>query len=195
METAIYLIVESLPAPVRAALATLGYHRPDIRVSTTERSSMRVAGGAGRRGFAALVMADGRTEVQRGSWGGSNMFNPRNAVDMSDQVVTLPVGAYLITGSEGGDRPVYATIDVAPGTLPAELTAGRPDTTEDEQIVLYAYGGLKSGEYRQRTLAQVDPSVIEGLISRGMLKRARNGATQITTAGRNARDGKTRWPK
>jgi hypothetical protein len=66
--------------------------------------------------------------------------------------------------------------------------------SEEERRVMYCYGALKSGEYRKNALAEIarkhrcdTSAIVDSLVSRGYLKRATNGATQITTLGKNSR--------
>jgi len=75
---------------------------------------------------------------------------------------------------------------------------GRPDDalSDTDRRVLYCYGALKSGEYRRNALAEISrqfscdaAAIADSLVQRGYLKRAANGATQITTQGKNARRG------
>lgn len=75
---------------------------------------------------------------------------------------------------------------------------GRPgdDLSDTDRRVLYCYGALKSGEYRKNALADVSraykcdsAAIVDSLVARGYLKRAANGATQITTKGKDSRKG------
>lgn len=98
--------------------------------------------------------------------------------------------------------------NVAPETIAALagealLQRGPDPLTFDERRVLFAFGAIKSGDYRKNMLAEIangEPSwrsnpkaglgtdglaaLIESLITRGYLKRASNGAMSMTTAGK-----------
>lgn len=77
----------------------------------------------------------------------------------------------------------------------------KSDLTDLERRVLYCYGALKSGQYRRTAILEIAGSplcareaesidhVIDGLVGRGYLKRARNGAVAMTTQGKAARLG------
>ena len=181
-----YAIVRELPEVLQRALSSVGYGRKDVEIRASEKESLFCAGGDGNRGFAILVnLSTGACETHMGSWGGSTPWNPNNAVDLDDREYTLPVGGAVIKGSEGGGRPVYATITLHPDNMAKFLPAG-PTLTDAEKQILWAFKTLKSGPYRQSALAGSRKEDLDVLVSRGMLKRSSNGATAITTAGRNA---------
>lgn len=187
MTTTVHVATAELPATLQQALAAVRFHRKDIGIEARPTTSIQDFGADGCRSFVVLVdLMSGRFEVQYGSWGGPNAY-AGNAVDRDDTEYTIPSSGAVIRGREGGGRPVSASIIVHPGSM-APLLPPAADTTDDEQRVLYAYAALKSGPYRQECLRKVDPTVIDSMVARGMLKRASNGATSITTAGKNARD-------
>lgn len=181
-----YAIVKELPESLQSALSAVGYGRKDIELRAKETESLFCAGGDGYRGFAVLVnIATGEREVHRGSWGGSNAFNPNNSVDLNDKEYELPLNGAVIKGSEGGSRPVFATITLHPGNM-AKFLPAKAELSEAEQHVLWCFKALKSGPYRQSALGTKSGEAIEALVGRKFLKRSTNGATQITTEGRNA---------
>lgn len=186
---------KDLPDTIQSALRALNYHRHDIDVDTAERVSLHDAGSAGRRGFVALVdLASGETRVSRGSWGGANIANPDNPVDLDTSLHELPEGGAVIRGSEGGDRPVYATVTLNPRNVMPWLSAPAEELTDKERKILEAYGTLKAGEYRKQALreAKATEADIDALVSRGLLKKTGAGV-QITTAGKNTRRSLGRW--
>jgi hypothetical protein len=73
------------------------------------------------------------------------------------------------------------------------LPSGAPEadqlSPEDHQA-LYCFAAIKGGHYRREEMQRrgVSEATVGSLILRGYLKRARNGATAITTQGKNARD-------
>jgi len=194
-----YLPTADLPQPVQNALRGLGYRKPDIQVVAKDTISPMEAGEKGRRGFfCAVELRTGEAKTKWGSWGGANIFNANNAVDLDDELYPIPRGVMVLKGSDG-DK-VFAVLYVRPEDFAPLLPPPPEALTEDEQAVLYAFACLKSGPYRQEFLARVDlvhwrltgrnggsEAHIESLAQRGYLKRAANGATQITTRGKNVR--------
>jgi hypothetical protein len=183
-----FIPVASLPPSLRNALAEVGYGRTDIAVKASEREAFSSGGASGCRSFAVMVnLATGEFKVTYGSWGGPNMF-VRNAVDCDMTEYDIPANGAVIMGSEGGGRPTYASISVAPSTL-APMLPAVPALDEHDNAILNAIGGLKSGPYRKEALARI-PGLndrLDSLVAKGLLKRSSNGATSITTAGKNAR--------
>ena len=184
-----YIEVKDLPECIQSALHEVKYGRKDISVSAVETVSMAGDGGDGSRRFVIMVNPDtGERKTLWGSWGGANMFNKQNAVDLDSETRPMPVGAIVISGCISG-KPTYATIEVHPDRLTKMLPSGEAQTlTEGEKSALLTYRSLKSGAYRKEALERIDgiKSIVEGLVRRGLLKQSRNGATTITTAGRNA---------
>src|SRR5258708_7518672 len=125
-----YVSLKDLPDTIVSALSSVGYHSKDINVEAQETVSMFDSGGAGRRGFVVLVdIATGRCERHLGSWGGSNMFNPRNAVDLDTQERAIIPGMAVIKGSEG--ERTYATLYLHPDNLVKMLPA-KPEVSDRE---------------------------------------------------------------
>ena len=188
---------KTLPDSIRDALRGVGYAKLDIEVEQATKISPFDAGGQGRRAFMVLLdLATGRREVHQGSWGGGNMFNPQNAVDNDEASYALPEGGAVIKGSTGYGG-VYATLYLHPANV-AKLLPPSDELTEHERRIMYAFGCLKPGEYRQAELRRAgatEPEVVS-LVERGYLKQAANGARQITTKGKNTRRasaGSSRW--
>lgn len=183
-----YASVSDLPQVVRDALRFVGYGRTDIAVEVKTSVQLSGSAGKGRRSFAAIVnLSSKRYEVVTGSWGGQNMFDRTNAVDNDDRTYPLPSNGLAIVGAQGGGQPVWAHI-YAPAALTARiLPAKGPDVTPTEARILGCFKSLKSGPYRQDALKRhgCTEATLDSLAARGLLKRSRNGATQITTAGKN----------
>lgn len=183
-----YVKVSDLPQAVQSALESVGYGRKDIQVKTSKDVVLSGSGGSGRQAFATLVNLDnGRSQTVRGSWGGQNMFDKRNPVDNDNRPYPLPPNGVAVVGVRGGGQPVWAQLHI-PSSMTERILPGKPESvTDTERAVLGAYKSLKSGPYRQDSLryAGCTDAVIDGLVARGLLKRARNGATQITTEGKN----------
>jgi hypothetical protein len=179
-----YSKVRDLPTSLQRALSSVGYGRPDIGIRTALEESVACPGGSGYCGFAVIVdMSTGETRKLVGSWGGANMFNQDNRVDLDTQPHTMLPNVAVITGHIGGDRPTYATITIHPDNTVKMLPAVTELTTE-EAYTLTAFGYI--GEYRKRMLAR-HGSALDTLVSKGLVKRNKAGACSITTEGRNAK--------
>jgi hypothetical protein len=183
-----YAKVKELPQSLQRALASLGYCKSDVSVTGVETTSLHSLGGDGYRSYACIVnLSTGRFETTLGSWGGPNMFAPTNPVDMDRNSYVIPADGAVILGHEGGNQPVSASIYVAPATLAPMLPTG-PTLTEVEQSAINIVGSTISS-YRKEAFARahVTPAVLDGLVSKGLLKRNKAGAISITTEGKNAR--------
>ena len=113
----------------------------------------------------------------------------RSVVDDTSESAAIPVGGCVIKGSTGYPR-TFATIYVHPSGMGKFLPAGsEEELTAEEQQAIYCFCAIKGGEYRREELArrQVSVTCVDSLVSRGYLKRAKNGATSVTTKGKNAR--------
>jgi hypothetical protein len=188
MQARTYMPVKDLPPSIVAMLESVGYGSKDIQIHAAETFELGSAGGNGYRCFAAVCRLDGSRafEVTWGSWGGSNMFSPNNAVDRADVGGPLLPAFAVVKGTIGGDRPVYATVYVHPSAL-APLLPAPAAVTEKEATILAIFRSLKSSarkEYLGR-LGATDAEVT-ALVERGFLTRNKAGATTITTAGKNA---------
>ena len=178
-----YIATKELPSVLRSVLSSISYGSRDISVITKEKVSLIDMGGAGRRAFSIIVcLATGETKEYFGSWGGANMFNPNNQVDLDDKEYVIPEGFAVIQGSESDQ--VFAKIILNPRNIVPWLPAAS-DTSDDEQAMLAQFRGLKPA-YRQ---TRGKEAMIDSLVARGYLKRSKNGATQITTLGKNACEG------
>lgn len=180
----VYGPVRELPDCIRRALKSVGYGSRDINIETAEKISIIQAGCDGQRGFVILVnLESGEYTLQKGSWGGSNCFNPDNPVDLDDNEYSIPVNGAVIRGSEGYPR-TFARITLHPNNMIRAL----PEAivlTEEEKSTMYCYGALTSA-YRKNFLIGKE-TIIDGLIAKGLLKRNAAGAVSITTAGKNTR--------
>jgi hypothetical protein len=180
---------ELVPA-LRAALESVRYGAKDIRLEAAERIDSYSEGNAGTRGFVIAVNLDtGERKSMIGSWGGGNMFTS-TLVDAGSEMAELPANGAVIKGTMGYPR-TYAAIYAHPNALGRFLPAGeddRDELTAEELQALYCFVCIKGGEYRREELRRrsVSDSTVDGLVSRGYLKRNRAGATSVTTAGKNA---------
>lgn len=183
-----HIKVKELHPTLQRALEAVDYHKADISVEPRSTASMFVGGGAGMRGFAVLVdLNTDRFEVHRGSWGGANPWNPRNAVDLDTNEYTLPPNGAVINGVQG--RTVHADITIHPEVK--MFPAPKDDLTQEEKDALYCYRSINGGNYRKEELRRrrVTQATIDKMVDRGFLKRDSRGFCQITTEGKNAIEG------
>lgn len=191
-----YTLVKDLPELVQRQLSAVGYGRKDIDVNASEKASAFSVGGAGLRGFCVIInLSNGDVKHMQGSWGGANMFNPTNQVDLDSKEYVIPDNVVVINGSSGNGKPANARLTVAPNNIAKYLPA-KSELTERQATILYTYKCLTSAgrkDYWERPSypdfkEKVKPSEDElnELASMGLLKRSKNGATQITTDGKNA---------
>lgn len=185
-----YLEVKALNQPLRDALASVRYGRADIQVIATESVESGSSASDGSRGFACAVnLETGERKTITGDWGGSGLG--RAILDQAGQTMAIPPNGAVIKGSMGYPR-TYATIYAHPHAVGAFLLpSGEAEETlsDAEQQAIYCFAAIKGGEYRRDEMRRrnVTPETVDSLVERGYLKRSRNGATQITTKGRNAR--------
>ena len=194
-----YQLVSELPECLINALKSVSYGKRDIEVVSREQISITCAGGDGRRGFAILLnLATGESKTLLGSWGGANAFNLQNQVDLDQRNYPIPENGAVILGSEGDKT--FASIYLNPKNIVPFLNEAS-EISERERAIMYAYGCIKSGEYRNDELSLLgikDPrtnSEIQTLIERGLLKKDGRGI-QMTTKGRNTRKssaGSGKW--
>lgn len=177
---------KALPERVKDLLRSLGYGRRDIELTAATETSVQDMGGDGCRGFFAWVnLETGERHVSHGSWGGPNMFNPRNQVDMDPGKYQIPPNVIVARGWTGGKA--FASLYCHPASLAPMLPAA-PDASERDKAILAIFRGIKSGPYRAEYLARanVQGAEIDALVSRGLLSRNAAGSVQITTDGKNA---------
>tara|TARA_R110000824_G_scaffold173688_4_gene351827 strand:+ start:100 stop:699 length:600 start_codon:yes stop_codon:yes gene_type:complete len=187
-----HISMTQLPQCVINAAASDGHKRADIKAVECDAVSPFYPADAGSRGVCILVdLETGSKTKSYGSWGGANMFvNP--PVDSLDCPVPIPEGHVVLKGSTGNLNllTLYARAEFLSQFEEDEL----PELTEREATVLWAHRNCKSSyrkdHYYSRglTTAQLDIAKT-GLELKGLLKIAKNGASKLTTAGRNASDG------
>lgn len=184
-----WIKVKELPESVRYALDSVGYGRGDVEVRAVRELVMSSAGSDGRRAFVVMVnLSTGERAGEFGSWGGENMFNPRNPVDRDRKAYELPPNGVVILGSQGYPQ-TFATLYVSPDVLDRTmLPPAAEELTREELDGIYAHACVKGGAYRREELRRrnVREETVDGLVSRGYLSENRAGARQVTTAGRNA---------
>lgn len=181
-----YVETKTLPPVILRALERISYGRKDISVESRESFSMACGGGDGYKAFCLVINLDsGAIQEHWGSWGGANMFNPTNAVDLNTATYPLPENGAVIDGSIGGGKPTYAALRVHPSRL-VKLLPAKAELSERLTRVLNCYRYKSS--YRKDELARLKatPAETDELVRLGLIDRNRAGACSLTTAGRNA---------
>lgn len=185
-----FVKVNELPKSLQSALSSNGYHRSDIEVIAKETTSLNPdTAFEGNRGFTCAVnLGSGQHQSLKGSWGGANPFE--NTIDHNDTQMPIEPNMAIVKGENGG-RGSFARIYVAPGTMARFLPALKAELTEAQGVVLHCLKTLKSSYRRDEARRYgVKNSVYEAttieLANLGYAKISSNGATQITTEGKNA---------
>lgn len=175
-----YANIRDLTHSLQSALKRLEYNRADISVEAKETVDISGCAGDGMRCYYAIVSLDGSipTEIQYGSWGGQNMFETKRP-DVDQKQHVIPPGIAVITGTSGG-RGNFARITLHPSNIAALLPA-KTEITAEQRDMLESFVSLKPA-YRPKYSAES----IQALVELGLLKQNKAGATQITTAGKNA---------
>lgn len=188
----IHVETKTLPDSLQRALRAIGYGRADIGVRPTESYTQWAPSGQGQRAFTMAVnLATGDRTVAQGSWGGPNMFNPSNAVDLDSELRPLPPGFAIVQGTQGY-KP-SATVMIHPSNA-APLLPATAELSEREQYLVNVFVGLNSHGRKEHFARRSGehggpPSEVEllALADRGFITRNKAGAVAVTTAGRNAR--------
>lgn len=178
--------VKDLPQSIRDVLKTLKYHRREIVVIPQERVVLGSSGGNGYRAFVAIVNVEtGIHRIERGSWGGPNMFSKSNAVDNDNTPHAIPENGAVIIGNEGGGRPVYATIYVNPsmisGFLPVEKDVV---SAREKRIIAVVRSYTGTDRDREFSMMGVKQNEVDELIRRQLLGRTAKGSVTITNRGK-----------
>lgn len=182
-----FVSVATLPIPLQNILTGLDYHKKDIEVKHVTTVNLSNSGsGDGTRAFSTIVnISDFSHKTFKGSWGGQNMFNLDNPVDMDNRDYALEPGMLAITGIHW-THPTLATIYAHKDSAVLPLETGET-LSKDILDVLAVFTGIKGG-YRKEYLARIQGSsaIVADLLEKGHLKANKAGAVQITTSGKNA---------
>lgn len=180
-----YVKVKELPESLQSALNECAYKKADVQVLIKESESVFSSGSKGYRGFASLVnISTGETRLMQGSWGGSNPFTPNNHVDQNSNEYTIPKDMAVIRGFSGGSSgTTHATITISPLNILPALQGGS-DLSDEEKHILAIMRSYKPA-YRKPYL-DAAKDMVDSLVERGYIKRAKNGALSLTTEGKNA---------
>lgn len=189
MDNQQHVEVTSLSPHVRKALDSVSYGARDIPLIAAESVDSYSEGDRGSRGFVLILNLDtGAYKRVTGQWGGGNMFT-RSPVDEGGERIPIPPNGAVIKGSMGYPR-TFARIYAHPEAHGRFLPSGETETLSPEEAqCVYCFCAIKGGEYRRDEMRRrgVTPATVDSLVERGYLKRSKNGATAITTKGKNAR--------
>lgn len=201
------IAIKNLPAGLARAVAALNPKGNDVKIEA--RATAYASTNSQMYHVANALVTDldnpDSVTVRRGVWGGDNGFNKAPADRawdpvFDDQPRDVPLGGAILVGTIGRFCSIYVhpetfavrfcTSDVARDAIIEGRTSEASmilDTeralTDDECAILYAHHCYKSGEYRQRVVKRYT-TALESCITRGFIKRAKNGACQITTQGK-----------
>jgi hypothetical protein len=187
-----YVLVKDLPDSVQKVLKQVRYGRRDIELRPATSYQMAGASGEGKKAFIAAVnLESGQYKIEWGSWGGANIFNPDNPVDLDTRPRPLRKNMAVVQGTTGGGKPTWAHVDVHPSNLQQLIGGDEEDLTEDEVKAVSMIVGYKpfyrKEQFPREGLGEYGPDnpIILSLQKKGMVKINRAGAIQATTAGRN----------
>jgi hypothetical protein len=183
----VYVETKTLPETILTALAGAGFKRPTIGVYVREQACMSSPSGEGMRGFTMLLDIDtGRHETHFGSWGGSNPFTA-SPVDGDTSMRPLPPNGCVISGHEGGGKPVYATLTIHPSRAAKFLPAPKDELSKRLSCLMAVFARFNSrgrAEWFERHGKATESELAE-LEAMGFIKRNKAGAVTCTAAGKN----------
>lgn len=175
---------KELPFCVRLCLRQIEYNRPFINIRAAADVCVQDRGATGQRAYAFIInLETEQSELIQGSWGGPNIFNPKNQVDNDSKRYTIPLNGAVILGSAGSHH--VATLYMHQDNISSKYLPPAIDLSDDEKTVIRTVASLKS-EYRKAILSKIASSVTDGLVERGLLLRNKRDALKLSTAGRNA---------
>lgn len=185
-----HIRLHDLPHPIQHHIRnTLGLTPADVQVFVAPKVTPMDSYGNGHRAHFAMVHNAGEkpTRTTYGSWGGLNPFerNPLSVTAHQDREVPIPPGHSIVMGSSQKNvMGVWFHPDDIAKLLPHQET---PDLGEHHFHALAAYTGLKPFARAEHFARRgVTKQHIDDLVDKKMLTRNKVGATQITTAGKNA---------
>jgi hypothetical protein len=186
MGAIMYVKLKNLHPAIQNQLKRRGYNGKDISIEPREKYSLGCSGGDGQRSYTdVLNLSDFSIAEHTGSWGGANIFNPANKVDLDFTGHELTETTVVIRGHEG-HKP-YASLLVHPSTID-NYKGDVIEVTMEEKEVLSIFCMYKSSyraEYLNRKRFDTN-AVTESLVTKKLLKRNAAGAISLTTEGRNA---------
>ena len=186
--SSVFSKVKELPESLLKALREVNYNKGDIQLEPAESISPSGVSSEGKRCFFMLVSLDtGEYKITYGSWGGPGLGSRNNMVDLDETSHPLTPGIAAIKGSVGYPA-TYATIYLHPDNITKLLTTVDERLSPRDRWLLYTFDGLTSAgrkdewQYNNDVPSEDDLNRLSDL---GYLKRSKNGATKITTEGKN----------
>ena len=205
------ITISKLPPGLAKAVLALAPKGRDIKIKAAERATPSCSSQTYHSANALVGDIDNSASVtvRRGVWGGDNGFNKAPVDTAWDPVFDreareVPVGGAILVGTIGRFCSVYVhpttfaerwvKHDVARDAIlegrdeeASEMLSEATPLTDAECAILYVHLAYKSGEYRKRVVAKYTPA-LESCVTRGLIKRASNGACAITTEGKALED-------
>jgi len=198
-----YLKTNELPEMILRSLNSIGYTKKDVEIVVTDTVSLQGHVSNGQREQVLILnMLTGDKKLLTGSWGGPNMFNTTNVVDLDSRNHTIPENGIVIKMTEG-NGPMFGKIYVSKSNM---ILALKPteELSQDEMQVLnviqaykpfarkeYLTGEQAGDRYAERlNMRRMSESeliqVYAQLQNKGLIKINRIGSVSITTEGKNA---------
>lgn len=182
------MIIETkdLPEVLFGVLKNLGYNRRDIEILQAESVSPLEGSGDGYRAFCCIIdMGTGESKTEWGSWGGANIFNQNNRVDLDRNTYNIPPNFAVIKGLSGG-KTLSARIYVRPDQV-IKCLPEKEELTEREKQILNVYARYNSMGRKSEFTRIGAPSKEEqeSLVSKGLIKITKSRAVSLTTKGKN----------
>lgn len=202
-----HVLVKNLPMSLKNALAQFGYSKKDIKIHANSSVVPSCNSQVHTCANAVIANLDDPTTMtfRRGQWGGNNGFNRPLGDRAFDPVFDMerrdvPVGGAIIVGmitsvvwvhvhpdtfAERFTRHEVARDALLEGRMSDALTiqSEADSLTDAECAILFVHYCWKSGDGRKATVKRY-PEALEACVSRGLIKRAKNGACTITTEGK-----------
>ncbi len=193
-----FIKTSELPEVITLALSKIAYNKKDIDIQESTTFRCQDSSGNGYRAFMVIVnLTTKESQTTYGSWGGANMFNPRNHVDLDDTLRTIPEDCIIIHGTQGGSKPVSAYINVRPENMVKFITEKAELSLLEKKaisIICSYKPSYRANEFFRQGLGSynADGAVVSELIKKGLVKVTASGALSITTEGKNANLHSTR---
>lgn len=185
-----YLEREQIPAHF---LRGFNYNGRKFKVQASGKVTIHdtIWGGGTRSTWHMLRLADGALAPLDQSKRDPKPGDPFGWIPNVDgQSFDIPEGYAVVEHSIFCGKDMGLTFYVRPEAL-APLLPPPAEIDQRDRRILGTFAGLKSGEYRREALAKLSYTGADRdrLVALGMLRVSSNGATAVTTAGRNASQG------
>lgn len=185
-----FINVNDLPKIVQTELKNKSFFRKDIHVEPATQFTPQGAGGRGVRCYTTVIdLSSNKVLINKmGSWGGANIFNQSNSVDLNSNLYPLPINHVVIKGQCGYNN--YASILVHPDTILKYIEAPIIPLTDLEIKALYIIRSIKAGyrkeEFIRHGIGEYNKNnpLIISLKDKGFIMVNGRGI-QVTTEGKN----------